>query len=47
MNMRFHETNVGKYTNSAARGGGGSSRIGNLYERLVVVNHGCEPKNTD
>ena len=35
------------YTSSTAQGGGGSFRIGNLYESLVVVNHGWQSESTD
>ena len=34
-------------TSSTAQGGGGSFTIGNLYERLVVVNHGWQSKPSD
>ena len=34
-------------TSSTAQGGGGSFRIGNLYERLVVVIHGWQSESTD
>ena len=53
----LHPVNVGKamikhhrlmvYTSSTAQGGGGSFRIGNLEERLVVVNHGWQSEATD
>ena len=35
------------YISSTAKGGGGSFRIGNLYERLVVVNHRWQSAATD
>ena len=35
------------YTISTAQGGGGSFTIGNLYERLVIVNHGWQSEPTD
>ena len=34
-------------TSSTAQGGGGSFRIGTLWERLVVVNHGWQSESTD
>ena len=34
-------------TSSTAQGGGGSFKVGNLYERLVVVKHGWQSKSTD
>ena len=34
-------------TSSTAQGGGGSFRLGNLWERLVVVNHGWQSESTD
>ena len=34
------------YTSSTEQGGGGSFR-GNLWERLVVVNHGWQSESTD
>ena len=34
-------------TSSTAQGGGGSFKIGNLQERLVVVNHGWQSEGTD
>ena len=34
-------------TSTTAQGGGGSFRIGNLEERLVVVNHGWQSESTD
>ena len=33
-------------TNSTAQGSGGSFKIGNLKERLVVVNHGWQSEAT-
>ena len=35
------------YTSSTAQGGGGSFRLGNLKESLVVVNHGRQSESTD
>ena len=35
------------YTSSTAQGGGGSFKIRNLWERLVVVNHGWQSESTD
>ena len=35
------------YTSGTAQGGGGSFTIGNLYERLFVVNHGWQSAPTD
>ena len=34
-------------TTSTTQGGGGGFKIGNLWERLVVVNHGWQGKPTD
>ena len=34
-------------TSSTAQGGGRSFRIGNLYESLVVLNHGWQGESTD
>ena len=41
----FHQFPI--YTSSTAQGGGGSFRIGNLWETLVVVNHGWQSESTD
>ena len=38
---------ISQYTSSTAQGGGGSFRIGNLQETLVVVNHGWQSELTD
>ena len=36
-----------EYTISTAQRGGGSFKMGNLHERLVVVNHGWQSEATD
>ena len=34
-------------TSSTAQGGGGGFRMGNLWEKLVVVTHGWQSESTD
>ena len=40
-------TTQGVNTSSTAQGGGGSFKLGNLEERLVVVNQGWQSEATD
>ena len=35
------------YTSSTAQGGGGSFKVGNLSDKLVVANHGWQSEATD